>query len=286
MTNTRLGGKAAIVVGAGASAPGWSIGRAVAVLFARAGARVLAVDLDERQAVETRDIIRGEGGTCEAIRADATVLADMEAAVATCRQAFGRVDILHNNVGRGASGGPVEMSEAEWRIGLDLNLTAAFLACKAVLPVMIAQGGGAIVHVGSIVGAQYPGTAAIAYQTAKAGLAQLSRSVALQYARDGIRSNCVLPGYVDTPEIRRRVEQRYGADLVENVMADRADRVPQGRAGTAWDIAYAALYLASDEAGHITGTELVVDGGASGVCLGSYGPTAVPFHPTVKSFKG
>jgi hypothetical protein len=183
--------------------------------------------------VETRDIIRGEGGTCEAIKADATVFADLEAAVATCRQAFGRVDILHNNVGRGASGGPVEMSEAEWRIGLDLNLTAAFLACKAVLPVMIAQGGGTIVHVGSIVGTQYPGAAAIAYQTAKAGLVQLSRSVALQYARDG----------------------------------------------RAWDIAYAVLYLASDEAGHITGTELVVDGGASGVCLGSYGPTAVPFSP-------
>jgi NAD(P)-dependent dehydrogenase (short-subunit alcohol dehydrogenase family) len=267
----RLDRKIAIVVGAGSAAPGWSNGRATAVLFAREGATVLALDLDEGSAAETAALATAEGGTCTPLRADATRLADLQAAVALCMERWGRLDIVHNNVGRGAAGGPLEMDEAAWRSGLDLNLTSAFLAIKAALPAMLAGGGGTFVHVGSIVGLRYPGAPAIAYQVAKAGLMQLSRATALEYARRGIRSNCILPGYVDTPEMRRRIAARYGA-REEEVMARRADVVPQGRAGTAWDIAHAALFLASDEASHITGTELTVDGGSAAATLGAYAP--------------
>ena len=268
----RLSGKVALVIGAGASAPGWSNGRATAVLFAREGARVLAADVDEAAATETARIATDKGGDCTPLVADATRLPDLVAAVDVALARWGRLDIVHNNVGRGAGGGPAEMDEAAWHAGLTLNLTSAFLAIKAALPPMLTQGGGVFVHVGSIVGLRYPGTSAIAYQVAKSGLLQLSRATALEYARRGIRSNCILPGYVDTPEIRRRVVARWG-ERADEVMQRRAEVVPQGRAGTAWDIAHAALFLASDEAAHVTGTELIVDGGSSALTLGAYAPS-------------
>ena len=266
----RLAGRVAIVTGAGASAPGWSNGNAVAVAFAREGAAVLAIDRSRAAAEDTQAIIRKLGGRCEVAVADMTRSADVEQAVRQCRDTFGRIDILHNNVGAGGQGGPVETTEAAWHNGLDLNLTTAFLASKHVLPVMQAQGSGSIIFIGSIAGIRYPGTSTLTYSVAKAGLLQLSKTIALQYARQGIRSNYLALGHIDTAEIRRRITERFGAGRFDEVMAERGDVVPNGRAGSVWDVANAAVFLASDESAYITGTEIAVDGGAAARSLDSY----------------
>lgn len=270
MMGGRLQGKSAIVLGAGTSAPGMSIGRHLAVLFAREGARVLIADVDPKSLQETRDMIRNDGGICEAEVFDATRLEDQERCVAACQTAFGSVDIVQNVIGRGGPGGPREVSAQQWRDSLELNLTSAFFACKAALPVMEKQGGGVFVHIASVAGIRYPGSPSISYQCAKAGLIALSRGVALEFADRGIRSNCVVPGNVDTPQIVQRLTAMHGADKLETVMKRRGQNSPQGRSATTQDVAYAALFLASDESGHINGTELVVDGGKVAQCAKPY----------------
>ena len=262
----RLDGKAALVVGAGTAGGGWGNGKAAAVLFAREGAHVFAVDRDPAAAEETRCIIEGEGGVCAAHRADVTHSADAAAMAAACVDAFGRIDVLHNNVGGSDPGGPVEMDEATWDAAIDINLKSAFLTCKHVLPVMVAGGGGAIVHVSSVAGMRGYGRAMIAYQSSKAGLIQFSRGVALQYADKGIRSNCVVPGPLDTPLVRNRIGKGLSEAELERLIEARHRSVPMGRMGDAWDVAYAALFLASDEARFVTATELVVDGGFTASC--------------------
>jgi len=257
----RLQDKVALVVGAGSVAEGWGNGKAAAVLFAREGARVFAVDKVADAAAETAAIIASEGGAAVAHAADATDARAVAAMVDACLQAYGRIDILQNNVGGSAPGGPVEMSEGEWQAQFDFNLTSVFLACKYVLPVMERQGGGAIVNVSSIAGLRYLGRQMIAYQTAKAGLLQFSRAVALQYATKGIRSNCVVPGLMNTPLVTHRIADQYGQGRVAETIAERDAMCPTGKMGDAWDVAYAALYLASDEARYVTATEIVVDGG-------------------------
>jgi NAD(P)-dependent dehydrogenase (short-subunit alcohol dehydrogenase family) len=261
----RMAGKVVLVLGAGSSGQGgaWSNGAAASALYAREGARVVAADVVADAAEATRAAILGEGGEAIACVADVTKSDDLAAAVATTLAAYGRIDVLHNNVGVTIMGGPLEISEADWRRGLDLNLTGAFLACKHVLPVMLEQGKGAIVNISSaaaVVINEYPYAS---YYASKAGLNHFTRAMALQYAARGIRVNAVMPGIMDTPLIYRQIAGQY-ADPEAMVRARHA-RSPTGRMGDAWDVAYAALFLASDEAKYVNGVCLAVDGGLT--CL-------------------
>ncbi|MBP7002636.1 SDR family NAD(P)-dependent oxidoreductase [Amaricoccus sp.] len=257
----RLKGKAAIVFGAGSSGPGWGNGKAAAVAYAREGARVACVDLSADTAGETAALIAAEGLEAIAVAADVTRLASVEAAVAETLAAFGRIDILHNNVGATHMGGPVELDEAAFAAAIDLNLGPVYRTAKAVLPAMLAQGGGAIVNISSLAAIRWTGYPYFAYYATKAAVNQATVALAMQYARQGIRANCIMPGLIDTPLIYRQISGQYGS--VEEMVAARNAAVPLGRMGTAWDIAAASVFLASDEAAFITGVCLPVDGGQS-----------------------
>ncbi len=258
----RLKDRVAIVTGAGAVGPGWGNGRATAVRFAEEGARVFAVDRDQERLRETRSKNPSiEIHICDVT--DGKAVADM---VQACLKAFQRVDILVNNVGGSAPGGPVELSEEVWDAQVDFNLKSVFLGCKHVLPVMERQGSGAIVNVASTSGLRWTGAAQVAYAATKAGVIQLSRVVAAQYASRGIRVNTVVPGQLHTPMVEARLaKQRAGGD-VQALLKTRLERIPLGFAGDGRDTANAALFLASDEARFITGTEIVVDGGMTIRC--------------------
>jgi NAD(P)-dependent dehydrogenase (short-subunit alcohol dehydrogenase family) len=263
----RLKGKVALVSGAGSSGPGWGNGKATAVLFAREGARVLAADINLDAAVETKRIIEREGGICEAAAGDVSFAEDVAAVVDTCIAAFGRIDVLHNNVGIVEVGGPVETTEDSWDRVNDVNLKSMFLTCKQVLPHMERQGKGAIVNIASVSGIRWLGVPYISYAATKAAVIQFTRVIALQYARSGIRANSILPGMMNTPMVHAPgVIAAYGGSA-EEMVRRRDEQCPMGRMGDAWDVAYAALFLASDEAKYITGTELVVDGGLTVNCV-------------------
>jgi NAD(P)-dependent dehydrogenase (short-subunit alcohol dehydrogenase family) len=277
----RVKGKVVIVTGAGSVGPGWGNGKAAAVLYAREGATVLAVDLRPAAAEETQAIIAAEGGTCLVYAGDVASNSDVEAMVAACVGAFGRVDVLHNNVGIVALGGPVETSEAAWDRAMRVNVTSMFLTCKYVLPHMVAQferdgRGGAIVNIGSIAGIRWTGTPYVAYAASKAAVSQFSKAVAVQYAAKGIRCNTILLGFMDTPFIVELINASHGADEVPTMIERRHAQSLTGRMGDAWDVAYAALFLASDEAKYITGVDLLVDGGVS-LCT----PPAFPGSPAL-----
>lgn len=260
----RVKDKVALVFGAGSSGPGWGNGKAAAALYAREGARVYAVDVRAEAAEETRRVIEAEGGQCAALVADVTQSAQIQAVVARVLDEAGRIDILHNNVGITEMGGPIEASEESWHRVLDTNLTGVFLTCKHVLPAMLAQGGGSIINISSLASIQvntYPYTS---YYAAKAGLNHLTRSLAVRYAPDNIRVNAVLPGMIDTPLIYQQIAGQF--QDVEAMRQRRNAASPMGRMGDAWDVAHAALFLASDEAKYITGVCLPVDGGKA--CAG------------------
>jgi NAD(P)-dependent dehydrogenase (short-subunit alcohol dehydrogenase family) len=257
----RLEGKVAIVSGAGSVGPGWGNGKAAAVLFAREGAHVLCVDRNPEAAEETARLIASEDGVGAAHQADVTDSAAVAALVERCLDLYGRVDVLHNNVGILELGGPVEASEESWDRVMAVNVKSMFLTCKHVLPVMAAQGGGAIVNVASIAGIRWLGVPYISYQASKAAVLQLTKAVALEYAARGIRANAILPGLMNTPMIVEPLKDAYGAGGLDTMIRERSRQCPMGRMGDAWDVAYAALYLASDEARYVTGADLVVDGG-------------------------
>ncbi|HEY9317159.1 MAG TPA: SDR family oxidoreductase [Achromobacter sp.] len=260
----RVKDKVALVFGAGSSGPGWGNGKAAAALYAREGARVYAVDVRAEAAQETERIIQAEGGQCRALVADVTQSAQIQAVVARVLDEAGRIDILHNNVGITEMGDPIEATEESWHRVLDTNLTGVFLTCKHVLPAMLAQGGGCIVNISSLASIQvntYPYTS---YYAAKAGLNHLTRSLAVRYAPDNIRANAVLPGVIDTPLIYQQIAGQF--QDVEEMRRRRNAASPMGRMGDAWDVAHAALFLASDEAKYITGVCLPVDGGKA--CAG------------------
>ena len=257
----RLKQKSAIVFGAGSSGPGWGNGKATAVLYAREGARVACIDLSIRAAEETASIIADEGGQAIAIAADITDLASIESAVAATRQSFGAISVLHNNVGITHMGGPVELSEAQFQQSVDLNLGSVYRTAKAVIPHMIEAGGGAIVNISSLAGIRWTGYPYFAYYATKAAVNQATVAIAIQYARQGIRANCVVPGMIDTPLIYKQISSQYAS--ADEMVAARNAALPGGRMGDAWDVAKAALFLASDEAKFITGVCLPVDGGQS-----------------------
>jgi NAD(P)-dependent dehydrogenase (short-subunit alcohol dehydrogenase family) len=259
----RLAGKVAIVMGAGQT-PGDTIGngRATAILFAREGARVVAVDRRLDSAEETVAMIRDEKGEAESIGADATREADCAALVADCVRRHGRIDVLHNNVGiGGGDAGPAQVSEEAWDRILGVNLKSVVFPCKHVLPVMRGQRLGAITNVSSI--AAVCVTPAVAYKTSKAGINAYTQSLALGNAKYGIRANVIMPGLMETPMAIEGLSRELGIPKPE-LIRRRHEAVPLGaRMGTAWDVAWAAVFLASDEARFITGVMLPVDGGQS-----------------------
>ncbi len=261
MRGDRLQNKVVLVTGAGSAGPGWGNGKATATLFAREGAQVFAVDLNPEAVEETREIIEAEGGHCTAHQADVSKADQVELMVHHCVETYGRLDVLHNNVGIVAVGGPVEVSEEEWDRILETNLKSMFLTCKYALPVMERQLQGAIVNISSTSSIRYSGYPSVAYNASKGAVNQLTQNIAVQYADKGIRANCVLPGLMNTPMIVKPLKDAYGAGGVEEMILKRDSLVPMGKMGDAWDVAYAALFLASDEARYITGACLVVDGG-------------------------
>lgn len=262
----RLQDRVAIVTGAGCVGPGWGNGRATAVRFAEEGAKIFAVDRNLDSVAETAERVAAAGAEIALHSCDVTDGAAVKAMVDACLARFSRIDVLVNNVGGSAHGGPVEMSEEVFDAQVDYNLKSVFLTCKHVLPVMQRQRRGAIVNIASTSGLRWTGAAQVGYAATKAGVIQLSRVVAVQYAAQGIRVNTVVPGQLHTPMVEARLaKQRAGGD-VETLLAQRQKRIPIGFMGDGRDTANAALFLASDEARFITGTELVVDGGMIARC--------------------
>ena len=250
------------MTGAGSVGPGWGNGRATAVRFAEEGAKVFAVDLHENPLAETiRKNSRIKTHLC-----DVTDSKAVAAMVKACLKRFGRIDILVNNVGGSAPGGPVEMSEEVWDAQLEFNLKSVFLCCKHVLPVMERQRSGAIVNLSSTSGLSWGGNPHVAYAASKAGILQFSRVVAMQYATKGIRVNTVVPGQLHTPMVEARLAKQRAGGNVEKLLKERLRRIPLGFAGDGRDTANAVLFLASDEARFITGAEIVVDGGMTIRC--------------------
>ena len=262
----RLEGRVAIVTGAGCIGPGWGNGRASCVRFAQEGAHVLAVDLNLSSMDETIEMGKGSTGKIEPYVCDVTDEKSVETMVQACLDKFGKIDILVNSVGGSAKGGPVDMSLDVWNKQIQFNLSSVYLTCRHVLPHMVAQGHGAIVNTSSTSGLRWTGAAQSAYAATKAAVIQFSKVVAVEYASRGVRVNTVVPGQLHTPMVEARLAgQRAGGD-VSGLLASRLKRIPLGFMGDGRDTANAVLFLASDEARFITGTEIVVDGGMSVRC--------------------
>ena len=259
MAEGKLQDRVAIVFGAGSVGEGWGNGKASAVAYARAGAKIACIDQDLAAAEATVKIINAEGGEAIALRADVTRLDDVRGATDRTVERFGRIDILHNNVGITAAGGPVEASEESWDRVMNVNVRSMFFTCKCALPIMIEQGRGAIVNISSLAGIRWTGYNYSSYYASKAAVINFTRGVAIEYAARGIRANSILPGLMDTPHIYQQITTFYAS--VEEMVAARHKVSPTGKMGTAWDVANAAVFLASDDAAYINGVELPVDGG-------------------------
>ena len=255
----RLENKVALVFGAGSIGEGWGNGKAAAVAYAREGAVVACVDLDAAAAEETAAIIRSEGHTAIALCANVIDARQIEDVVARSRAEFGRIDILHNNVGINEPGGAAETTEESWDRVMAINAKGVFLACKAVIPLMEVQGNGAIVNISSLAAIRNTGYNYASYYASKAAVNNFTKSIAIEYAARGIRANTIMPGIMDTPHIYKQISGYY--QDVEEMRAKRAAIPPMQRQGDAWDVAWASVFLASDEARYITGIELCVDGG-------------------------
>ena len=260
----RLTGKVGIVVGAGQT-PGDTVGngRAAALLFAREGAKVLLVDRNVASAEETAALIAREDGTARCLAGDWTRASDCKAYADACVDAWGRIDFLHNNVGiGGGDASPDELTEEAFDRILRVNLKGCLFSCQAVLPVMRRQQSGSIVNISSIAAVVYAGPLT-AYKISKMGMNALGQSLALSNAKHGIRVNTIMPGLMDTPMAIEGISRERNIPR-EQLRATRDKQVPlRGKMGTGWDVAYASLFLHSDEARFITGVVLPVDGGQS-----------------------
>jgi NAD(P)-dependent dehydrogenase (short-subunit alcohol dehydrogenase family) len=256
----RLQGKVALVVGAGSIGAEVSNGAACAIVYAREGARVLCADRSLPAANATVARIVAEGGSASAFEADVGSAAQIQAMVQACLDQHGRIDVLHHNVGIEEFGELTELTEESWDRVHDINLKGAMLTARAVVPHMIRQGGGAIVNISSIASRKWSPMQFLSYSTSKAALNHMTRVVARQYAPHQVRCNVILPGLIDTPHAAALYPDEAAARQGREA---RNARCPMGRQGSPWDVANAALFLASDESRYVTGLELVVDGGLS-----------------------
>jgi NAD(P)-dependent dehydrogenase (short-subunit alcohol dehydrogenase family) len=265
--SARLAGKVALVTGAGSRGPGVGNGKAAAILFARERARVLCVDRVKERAEETVGLIRAKGGEAEPFAADVTAAADCRAMVEAAVGHWGGLDVLHNNVGIESRGGVMEITEDEWDRVMAVDLKSMLLATQAAVPAMERRRAGAIICISSIAGLR--GYGRTAYAAAKAGVIGFVKSVAVQLGPRGIRVNAIAPGTVWTPMVE---------DLGPEARERRRRATPLGTEGTAWDVGWGAVYLASDEARWVTGQVLVIDAGLTTTSQGGSGPlpTASP----------
>lgn len=262
----RLKDKVALVIGAGSVGAGWGNGRACAAIFASEGAKIVAADISQEALDPTLDLIKQDGGQVTGRLCDVTDTESVKALVAATIEEHGRIDVLVNVVGGSRAGGAAELSEEEWDRQLDFNLTSVYRTCHEVIPHMITQNSGSIINIASTSGTRWTGSPQVAYASSKAAVISFSRVTAVQYAKHGIRANTVVPGQLHTPMVETRLAgQRAGGD-VGKLLEQRQSRIPLGFMGDGRDTGYAALFLASDEARFVTGTELVVDGGMTARC--------------------
>lgn len=252
MSSRRLEGKVAIVTGAGSRGPMEGTGQATAVLFARHGARVLLVDLDEQRADETRALIEKENGECSVFRADVALEADIEATVEACLERYGALHVLFNNAGLPVVGMVTEIDEASLQRSLDVNLKSAVLTTKHAVPAMAKSGGGSILNVSSIDALRAGMVRNVPYAVAKGGLISLTKTTAVHHGREGIRANCLAPGMIHAP---------FVAHISDEQRELRRKAGPLGIEGNAWDVAWCAVFLASDESRWISGTVIPIDAG-------------------------
>lgn len=258
-----LKGKVVLITGLGQTTEeGWGIGAAIATLFARQGALIFGGNRSLGPAERTKKRIEDEGGICDVVPTDVINSESVKALVDQCMQKHGRIDILVNSAGRSEPGCPASMSEDVWDSQMDINLKSIYLTCHHVLPIMEKQEtGGAVVNVASIAGMRYIGKPQVAYSASKAAIMQFTKTTAVIYAAKKIRLNTVVPGLIYSPYTRNLAERYAPGGDEAAYMKKRDEQVPMGRMGDAWDVAQAALFLASDEASYITGQKILVDGG-------------------------
>ena len=272
--HNRMTGKVVIASGAGSVGEGWGNGKAAAFVYGKEGAKTFCVDYRLAAAEETVKLIKETGGEAMAFEADVTDEHAVQELVDACIKSYGRVDVLHNNVGGQGTGRRLDtITVDDWNATFERNVTTAMLTCRTVAPIMEKQGGGAIVNIASIAGIRHLNVPTAVYSATKGAMIEFTKNISIQLAGKGIRANCVLPGYIDTPFILRLIDGKpsytyKGYTSAEEYRAARDKVIPSGRMGTGFDVAYASLFLASDEAEHITGTHLVVDGGVTATAPG------------------
>ena len=255
-----LDGKTAIVTGCGSEGEGWGNGRAIATLLARQGAKVIGTDLNFKAAKNTQDFILKENNKCEIYEVNMSDEKAVDTFFANVTKEYERVDILVNNVGRSEPGDPENMNYDVWREQFSTNLDTTFFSIKQVIPMMKNNGGGSIVNISSVAGIRYVGKPQVGYSASKAALIQMTKTTAIIHAENKIRLNCVVPGLMHTPLVERLAD-KYADGKYEEFVKTRNNQVPMKKMGSSFDVANAVLFLASDEAKYITGTEIIVDGG-------------------------
>jgi len=255
-----LDGKTAIVTGCGSEGEGWGNGRAIATLLARQGAKVIGTDLNYKAAKNTQDFILKENNKCEIHEVNMSNKKDVDSFFKNVTKQHEKINILVNNVGRSEPGDPEVMDYDVWREQFSTNLDTAFFAIKQIIPTMKKNGGGSIVNISSVAGMRYVGKPQVGYSASKAALMQMTKTTAIIHAENKIRLNCVVPGLMHTPLVER-LANKYADGKYDEFVKTRNNQVPMKKMGSSFDVANAVLFLASDEAKYITGTEIVVDGG-------------------------
>ena len=255
-----LDGKTAVVTGCGSEGEGWGNGRAIATLLARQGAKVIGTDLNFKAAKNTQDFILKENKKCEIHEVNMSNKKDVDSFFKNVTKQHEKINILVNNVGRSEPGDPEVMDYEVWREQFSTNLDTAFFAIKQIIPIMKKVGGGSIVNISSVAGMRYVGKPQVGYSASKAALMQMTKTTAIIHAENKIRLNCVVPGLMHTPLVER-LANKYADGKYDEFVKTRNNQVPMKKMGSSFDVANAVLFLASDEAKYITGTEIVVDGG-------------------------